>query len=61
MQTFAVVINGVVDNVIQYDGGWSEIPTSWELIQVNQFEIVQLGWIYDPASTPRFYAPETLP
>jgi hypothetical protein len=59
MQTFAVVINGVVDNVIQYDGGWNEIPTTWELIRVNQFEIVQLGCIYDAASTPRFYAPET--
>jgi hypothetical protein len=58
MQTFAVVVNGFVENIIQYDGGWSEIPPNWELIRVNQFEMAQIGWIYDPTQTPRFRAPE---
>ena len=61
MQTFAVVINGVVDNVIQYDGGWESAPPEWLMVPLNPGEIVSLGWGYSPDNEPRFHAPETKP
>lgn len=54
MSNYAVVINGIVDNIIRYDGGWDVVPVGWTLVKINDNEQVNLGWTYDAVRTPRF-------
>lgn len=55
MSNYAVVINGIVDNLIRYDGGWEVVPEGWNPVKVNPGESVQIGWGYDPNLNPRFF------
>jgi hypothetical protein len=58
MNRHAIVVGGVVENVIIWDGvaEWNP-PDGATVIALNVDEACDIGWTYDAKLTPRFNAP----
>jgi hypothetical protein len=58
MNRYAIIIDGVVSNVIVWDGltEWTE-PEGAFVTQLTQVERCDIGDIWRPGSVPRFEAP----